>query len=50
MDRLTAVRDMFNSRLSVLSHLLDVAEKHFSQKDDPLSIFSARLAEDMLPL
>lgn len=50
MDKIASVRHIFSSRLDVLSHLLDVAEKHFQDKDDVTSVFGLRLADNMLPL
>lgn len=42
------IQHQFSSRLETLSHLLDVAEKHFGAEAE--SILERRLAEDMFPL
>lgn len=46
-QKITALQNIFNSRLDTLIHLLDVAENHF--KDDAETILQRRIAPDMLP-
>ena len=46
-QRITALQNIFSSRLDTLSHLLDVAESHFA--DDVESLLQRRIAADMLP-
>jgi uncharacterized protein len=47
MPRITALKNIFNSRLDTLSHLLDIAESHFA--DDTESLLQRRIAPGMLP-
>lgn len=46
-QKITAVQNIFSSRLDTLSHLLDVAERHFAE--DVKSLLQYRIAPDMLP-
>jgi uncharacterized protein len=46
-QRITAVQNIFSSRLDTLSHLLDIGESHFA--DDNESLLQRRIAPDMLP-
>lgn len=46
-QKITALQNIFSSRLDTLSHLLTVAETHFG--DDVESILQRRLAPDMFP-
>ncbi|WP_421656299.1 DUF1993 family protein [Leptothermofonsia sp. ETS-13] len=46
-QKIAVLKDIFNSRLDTLSHLLDVAEGHFT--DDVESLLQRRIAPDMFP-
>jgi uncharacterized protein len=46
-QKITALQNIFISRLDTLSHLLDVAESHFA--DDVQSLLQRRIAPDMFP-
>jgi uncharacterized protein len=46
-QKITALQNIFSSRLDTLSHLLDLAESHFAA--DAESILQSRIAPDMLP-
>ena len=46
-QRITALQNIFSSRLDTLSHLLDIVESQFPE--DTESIFQSRIAPDMLP-
>ncbi|OKH22832.1 hypothetical protein NIES593_12005 [Hydrococcus rivularis NIES-593] len=46
-QKIAALQNIFNSRLDTLSHLLDVAESHFT--DDVESLLQGRIAPDMFP-
>ena len=46
-QKITALQNIFSSRLDTLSHILDVAESHFA--DDVEALFQLRIAPDMLP-
>ncbi|NJL00854.1 MAG: DUF1993 domain-containing protein [Spirulinaceae cyanobacterium RM2_2_10] len=46
-QRITALQTIFSSRLDTLSHLLGVAEDHFTE--DVESLLQSRIASDMLP-
>jgi uncharacterized protein len=46
-QKIEALQNIFNSRLDTLSHLLTVAERHFT--NDVESILQRRIAPDMLP-
>jgi len=45
--KITALQNIFSSRLSTLSHLLEIAESHFA--DDVESLLKRRIAPDMFP-
>ncbi|WP_346293279.1 DUF1993 domain-containing protein [Sphaerothrix gracilis] len=45
--KIAVLQDIFSSRLDTLAHLLEVAEKHFT--NDIESLFQRRIAPDMLP-
>jgi uncharacterized protein len=45
--KITALQNIFSSRLDTLSHLLKIAETHFG--DDVESLLQRRIASDMLP-
>ncbi|TAD73924.1 MAG: DUF1993 domain-containing protein [Oscillatoriales cyanobacterium] len=47
-SRITEFQAIFQSRLATLSHLLDIADRHFAT--DRAALFQLRLAPDMLPL
>lgn len=47
-QKIVALKNIFSSRLDTLSHILEVAESHFT--DDMESLLQRRLAPDMLPL
>lgn len=47
-QKIVALQNIFSSRLDTLSHILEVAESHFT--DDMESLLQRRLAPDMLPL
>lgn len=46
-QNITTLKTIFSSRLDTLSHLLEIAESHFS--DDVESLLQRRIAPDMLP-
>jgi uncharacterized protein len=46
-QKITSLQNIFSSRLDTLSHLLEVAESHFT--DDSESILQRRIAPDMFP-
>jgi uncharacterized protein len=46
-QKITALQNIFSSRLDTLSHLLEVAENHFA--DDVESFWQSRIAPDMFP-
>ena len=46
-QKIIALQNIFSSRLDTLSHLLDLAESHFS--DDVESLLQRRIAPDMFP-
>lgn len=46
-QRITALQNIFSSRLDTLNHLLDIVESHFA--DDTESLLQRRIAPDMLP-
>lgn len=46
-QKITAIQNIFNSRLNTLSHLLEVAEGHFAEEVP--SLLQQRLAPDMFP-
>jgi hypothetical protein len=46
-QKIVALQTIFSSRLDTLSHLLEVAERHFA--DDVESLLQRRIAADMLP-
>ena len=46
-QKVIALQKIFSSRLDTLSHLLEIAESHFT--DDEKSLFQCRIAPDMLP-
>ncbi len=46
-QKIVALQNIFSSRLETLSHLLEVAERHFT--DDLESLLQRRIAPDMLP-
>jgi len=46
-QKITALQNIFSSRLDTLSHLLDIVESHFT--NDPESLLQQRIAPDMLP-
>jgi uncharacterized protein len=46
-QKIVALQNIFSSRLDTLSHLLDVAESHFT--DDVESLLLRRIASDMFP-
>ena len=46
-QKITALKNIFSSRLDTLSHLLDVAESHFV--NDIETLLQRRIAPDMLP-
>jgi uncharacterized protein len=46
-QRIAALQTIFSSRLDTLSHLLEIAERHFA--DDIESLLQRRIAPDMLP-
>ncbi|MEA5469007.1 DUF1993 domain-containing protein [Spirulina sp. 06S082] len=46
-QKITALQNIFSSRLDTLSHLLEVAETHFA--NDVESLLQRRIAPDMLP-
>lgn len=46
-QHITALQTIFKTRLDTLSHLLDVAERHFSNDRDAL--LQKRIAPDMFP-
>lgn len=45
-QKITALQNIFSSRLDTLSHLLDIAENHFA---DDVSLLQLRIVPDMLP-
>jgi uncharacterized protein len=47
-QKIAAIQNIFSSRLDTLSHLLEVAQNHFT--DDVESLLQSRLAPDMFPL
>jgi uncharacterized protein len=46
-QKITALQNIFSSRLETLSHLLDIVESHFA--DEIKSLLLRRIAPDMLP-
>ncbi len=46
-QKITALQNIFSSRLDTLSHLLDVGESHFEKNEE--SLLQRRIAPDMLP-
>ncbi|MBD2665169.1 DUF1993 domain-containing protein [Richelia sinica] len=46
-QKIIGLQNIFSSRLDTLSHLLDIAESHFT--DNVESILQRRIAPDMLP-
>lgn len=46
-SRITEFQSIFKSRLEILSHLLDIADRHFAT--DRAALFQLRIAPDMLP-
>ncbi len=46
-QRITALQDIFSSRLDTLSHLLNIVENHFAENTE--SLLQRRIAPDMLP-
>lgn len=46
-QKIAGLQNIFSSRLDTLSHILDVAESHFT--DDVESLLQLRIAPDMLP-
>jgi hypothetical protein len=46
-QKITVLKNIFTSRLDTLSHLLEVAERHFAAEKE--SILQRRIAPDMFP-
>ncbi|HEY9828853.1 MAG TPA: DUF1993 domain-containing protein [Stenomitos sp.] len=46
-QKIKALQNIFSSRLDTLSHLLDIAEHHFTE--DIASLLQGRIAPDMFP-
>ncbi|MCB1662124.1 MAG: DUF1993 domain-containing protein [Pseudomonadales bacterium] len=47
-DKIKSFRELFLSRLSTLSHIIDISSEHLQKEAD--SILGYRLIDDMLPL